>query len=342
MNVKYTIALLILSFTLILSSCGNRRDESRQQEPVAVRVQRVVMSDGIADRTFVGTVKAGKSVLVSCQYPGKVMELNVSQGENVQEGHPVAQIDSYTVRSSYDMAKATLRQAEDGYGRLMKVKTSNSVPEVKIIEVETQLSQARASYDAARNALENCTVKAPFNGVIGEIFVEQGVEINPLEPILRLYDTSVLEVSISVPENEIGKINVGDIGVVTIPALDNKSVHAKVISKGIDASPLSHCYDMVLQLSGDTENVMPGMVGRVSIPNGVLQRCVIPASVIKMDNKGKYVWIVVDSKVEKRYVDITGFVDKGIAINAGLNSGDFIITDGSQKVSSGMIVNVVE
>lgn len=342
MKDKFLIVLLALASVFILFSCRRKSDDSGRQMPVSVKVQRVQMSDDVAGRAFVGTVKAGKSVLLSSQYPGKLTELNVVHSQKVKEGEAIAFVESYTVRSTYDMAKATLNRAQDGYNRLMKVKNSNSVPEVKIVEVETQLSQAKASYRAAKKALENCTVKAPFSGVVGEIFIEQGVETTPAEPILRLYDTSLLEVTISVPENEIGNINVGDKGFVTIAALNDKVLSVRVTSKGIDASPLSHSYETVLALEGDTEGVMPGMVGRVSIPNGVVERCVLPAAVVKMDNNGKYVWIVADSKVEKRYITITGFVDKGIAIESGLVDGDLIIVDGNQKVSSGMTVDVVE
>ena len=65
-------------------------------------------------------------------------------------------------KSSHEMAHATLDQAEDGYRRAEQVYRSGSIAEVKMVEITTKLNQARAA--SADKALEDCTIKAPFDG----------------------------------------------------------------------------------------------------------------------------------------------------------------------------------
>ena len=69
---------------------------------------------------------------------------------------------------------------------------------------------------------------------------------------------------------------------------------------------------------------------------------IIPASVVRTDAEGRYVWLVVDGKVEKRYISVGGFAGKGISVTQGLEAGEQVITEGTQKVSSGMKVSVME
>ena len=84
---------------------------------------------------------------------------------------------------------------------------------------------------------------------------------------------------------------------------------------------------------------MPGMVCKVTF-SGTEDALVIPAAVVRTDKDGRYVWIVEDGKVRKRHVAPGGFSGKGVIITDGLVSGDRVICEGMQKVSSGMAVSV--
>ena len=241
------------------------------------------------------------------------------------------------------MAQATLRQAEDGYRRVAQVHESNSVADVKLIEVRTQLDKARAAAEAADRAMDDCTIKAPFDGVIGEVYSEEGVELSVAEPIAKLLDISETEIHISVPEKEIGGISAGDRATVVIPALGDMECRATVKSKGISASPLSHSYNCTLTPDRAQKDIMPGMVCKVYMESREdTSRIVIPADVVRIDNEGQYVWTVRDGTVYKSHIKANGFSACGIVVGEGLAEGDMIITDGSQKVSTGMKVKVVE
>lgn len=338
----YKNIILIITATAIVSCSGENRHKDSHINPVPVRVDTVQISTAISDRSFVGTVSPSKSVMIINKYPGKLISVHVRQGDEVSKGDILAEVESQNIISTYDMTQATLRQAEDGYSRLMQVKATNSVPEVKAVEVETQLKQARASAKASAKALEECKIKAPFSGVVGGVMVDTGVDIAPAEIIMSLFDINSLEVKISVPENEVWSISKGDCATLIIPALNNKRIKAHVTSKGVVASPLSHTYDCTLDITSDATGLMPGMVCKVYMANQTENSIIIPANIIKMDNIGKYVWIVTDNIVSKRYITISDFSGHGIIVTSGLSVGDAIITDGSQKVSTGMTVTVIK
>ena len=197
--------------------------------------------------------------------------------------------------------------------------------------------------EATDRAMDDCTIKAPFDGVIGEVYGEEGVELSVAEPIAKLLNISETEIHISVPEKEIGGISAGDRATVVIPALGDMECRGTVKSKGISASPLSHSYNCTLTPDRAQKDIMPGMVCKVYMESREeTSRIVIPADVVRIDNEGQYVWTVRDGTVYKSHIKANGFSACGIVVGEGLAEGDMIITDGSQKVSTGMKVKVVE
>lgn len=342
MKIIKSAILLILTVAAAIS-CGQVTGKKvKESQKMTVRVLTVRNTENPGVRSFVGTASALKSAYLSCRYPGKLVRVAVSQGDIVKKGDTVAVIESQTVLTSREMAYATLRQAEDGYERVSKVHKSGSVADVKLIEIETKLAQARAAAKSADNALADCTVKAPFDGVVGEVFTDEGIEISSVDNIARIMDISEVEIHFPVPESEVGTMSVGAMVTVDIPALDLSGIKGKVTSKGIVASPLSHTYDCTLKLLEKIPDLMPGMVCKVYFVKEGGKGYVIPAQVVRTDVSGRYVWGVRDGKVIKIPVSVDGFSGSGVIVTEGLMDGDKVIVEGGQKVCSGIEVLTVE
>lgn len=333
-------AILAVGLVPVLCSCGQRAFERSGHEAIPVKVMEVRNEEGVGARTYVGTVQPAKSVVITAVYPGTLVYCNVREGDNVEKGDTIAVIESQSVQSSWKMAHATLDQAEDGYRRLAQVHGSGSVADVKMIEIQTQLSKARAAAEAADKALEDCTIKAPFDGVIGEVFAETGVDLSVAQPLVRLLDISSVDIEIPVPENEYSVYSKGDEAYVHVPAAGGEGFRAVLRTKGLTASALSHTYRFVLEPDPGAPGLMPGMVCKVRFDDSS-SGIVIPASVVRIDMDGKYVWTVRDGKVRKTYVTTGGFSGTGVIVEKGLSSGDLVITEGMQKVSGGMSVRTV-
>lgn len=326
------------------SACSFQRpEETTSLSEIPVRVIVVDSSREIRTTSYVGTVNPIRSIVLSAKYPGTLVSLSVSQGDYVKKGQVLAEIESAAVKSSFDMAQATLRQAEDGFARVKQVHGSGTIADVKMVEVETQVKKARSAARAARQALEDCKLIAPFDGVVGEVYYTQGVEVSLLEPVLRVMDVSDLEIDFPVPEKEIGSIQVGDTVEIKVPALNDTIFNAAVTSKGMVASALSHSYTCKAHPDSSISGLLPGMVGKVYLNQDSRPGVVIPSDIVQMDAKGKYVWIVNDdNSVERRYIGLDGFSGKGVVVASGLEPGVRLIVEGSRKVSTGMRVKVIE
>ena len=197
--------------------------------------------------------------MVTDPYGGTLVSSSVSQGDRVKASQELAKVESSGVQSSYEMACATLRQAEDGYQRLSKVYGSGSVADVKMVEMQTNLEKARAAEASARKAVEDCTLKAPFSGVVGEIYAEEGEQLMVSAPVVKIVDVNSLQIKIPVPEGEIGALNIGRKAYMSVPAVSLKDVPLRLVRKGVVASSLAHTYECVLEPLSFVPSLMSGM-----------------------------------------------------------------------------------
>lgn len=336
--------LLFISLLWIAISCAdNVNRKVIEKDPVNVGVLTVTPMSSQYYNVYVGEINASGSAIISTNHSGILEAINVEQGSHVKRGDVLAEVTSKNVLASYEISHATLRQAEDGYERIKKVHESGTVPDVKLVEIETQLAKAMAAARSAEESLEECKVKAPFNGTVSEVLVEEGIHVNPGTPILKLVDLSTIEISIPVPEGEIGKIRIGQKALIDVPALNIKNIDARVVLKGVTAASPSHTYRCTLEPEKKQTNLYPGMVCKVRLSEvSDSLRIRVPASAVEMDSNGRFVWVVKDGVVGRAYVTVDGYQEQGVIISSGLESGDKVIVKGAAKVSTGMKVNSVE
>lgn len=336
--------LAFICLSLIAVACadnGNRK--ITEKEPVNVGTLTVSPMSSQYYKVYVGEIDASGSAVISSNHSGTLESIKVVQGTKVNKGEILAEVESKNVLASYEISHATLRQAEDGYERIKKVHESGTVADVKLVEIETQLAKAKAAAKSSELSLEECKIKAPFNGTVSNVLVEQGVHVNPGTPILNLVDLSTIEIAIPVPEGEIGKIKIGQKALIDVPALDIKGIEARVALKGVTASSPSHTYKCTLVPDKKQTDLYPGMVCKVRLSEfSDSLRIRIPASSVEIDSKGRFVWTVKDGIVVKTYVTVDGYQEQGVIVTSGLESGDKVIVKGAAKVSTGMKVNTIE
>ena len=331
-------------FALIAVSCADKSNRKvTEKEPINVGVITATPMSSQYYNIYVGEINASGSAIISTNHSGILEAINVEQGTRVKRGDVLAEVLSKNVLATYEISHATLRQAEDGYERVKKVHESGTVADVKLVEIETQLAKARAAAKSSEESLEECRIKAPFDGTVSDVLVEQGIQVNPGTAILKLVDLSTIEVSIPVPEGEIGKIRIGQKALIDVPALNIEGIEAHVKLKGVTAASPSHTYRCTLVPEKKQTDLYPGMVCKVRLSEvSDSLRIRIPASSVEMDSNGKFVWVVNDGVVGRKYVTVDGYQEQGVVISSGLEPGDKIIVKGAAKVSTGMKVNSIE
>lgn len=308
-----------------------------------MKTMAVAAPTGYAPDEYQGTVEEANGTDLSVATMGTVSSIRVNMGDRVAKGQLIATLDATTARSTHEAALAALARADDAFGRLRQLHDSGSLPEMKWVEAQSSLRQARAAEQAARKQLADCRLTAPFGGVIAAKMADAGQNVMPGTPVARLVSAGGQQVRMSVPEAEIGQINVGDKGRIDVATLGGKSYRATVTEKGVTANALSRSYDVRLKVDNADSRLLPGMVVSVTLSSrGATGYQVVPAGIVQIDERNKtFVWVVSDGKAARRDINCGEYVGDGVTVTSGLKAGERVIVEGSQKVCNGTKVKTI-
>ena len=336
---------LILAFAVCLTAVACGRSEKKSETKV-VKVHALEVKNGSmpCSHEYVGTVEGSAASELSFSTAGRVTAVYVKEGQQVRKGTLLASVDKTTATSSYKMAQATLDQARDGYARAKQVHDQGSLPEVKWVEIQTDVQKAESMYEIAQQNLADCDLYAPHDGTVDSRSVERGTSVVPYQPVMRLLDLSHLYVRISVPDVDITKIHNGDTAQVFLSSMadGDAPIAAIVEEQAISADRVSHGYSVRLRLTGHPKGVLPGMVGRVRFAQEEIQgRMEIPNRAVQLTHEGeRYVWVANEGVAQRRKVTIADLSRTGVLVSEGLREGDLVVTDGMSKISNGTLVEI--
>lgn len=335
------LQLIILIAYGLFVNCANNTETKTYNRVVPVKTQKV-QSGGISVvKEYVGKVEEESEASLSFQVQGNIEQIYVNAGESVRKGQELARLNKENLQNAYQAALASQKQAKDALDRLQYLYDNQSLPEIKYVEVKTKLEQANAAAAVSEKNLKESVLRAPFAGVIGVRRAEVGENVMPGETVMTLLDVSKVKVKISVPENEISKLQKGDSAIIVVSATQ-KEYPATVYEKSIVGDQFSHTYEVRLRPQSK-DGLLPGMVCSVKIwDQAEGTSLVVPNKAVQVSADDKrFVWKVQDGKVTAVQVRIGALTDDGIVIEEGLNDGDEIVVDGYQKVSEGMKVCVL-
>lgn len=328
----------ILAVGLCLASCSDNKG-LQEKAPVNVKTITVTNTGSSNSNEYVGTVEEKSGTVLSFEVPGNITLLTADEGDQVTKGQLLGRISPTTLNDAHQSTLTALNQARDAYRRMKPLHEQKVISEMQWVDVESKLHQAEAAERIAREQLNHTSFSAPFSGVIAARYADKGMNVISGQQIYKLVDINNVDIKISVPENEIYHIQKGTTARITVKAADNAVLEGKVVEKGISANSLSHTYNVKIETENHAHRLMPGMVCSVSINGDSNQNghITIPANCIKLDTDGsRFVWLDINGIAKQRTIVAGNFSGNDIEVISGLNNGDKVIAEGSQKVSDGM------
>lgn len=349
---------------MLACSCGNKGSESIKS-PTKVKTEIVASTQAADGQSYVGIVEESEATAVSFTSMGVVKRMLVSEGQMVQRGQLLAEIDATSSGNSVEAAKAltsqaedmvrqaenTYAQAKDAHERLKLLHDNGSLPEIKWIEVETQLRQAETALNTAhssvrsaaateriaRKNLSDTRLTAPVSGVIGKKMVGTGETALPSQAVVTILNINSVKVKVSIPETEMSTIHSDSRSLIAVDAVD-KQVTGGRIEKGVQADALTHTYDIRINVPNADHKLLPGMVANVRFDTSSgTGNPLLPISCVQKKADGSlFVWTVGEDGCAHRNTVRTGpTFGNRISVTQGIRTGQRVITEGYQKLSEG-------
>ncbi len=332
---KKTILFTLTVLSLV--GCNNKPKVDSPTSPQVV-IAEVTKVKGSTDLHYSGSIEAFQTIPLTFQTTGTVLRVLVNAGDAVHKGQLLATVDKTDAQNMYELSNAKYKQAKDAYNRLKEVRDNGSLPEIKWVEMESNLQQAQSSVAIAKNNLNKSSLYSPDNGIIGKRNIEPGMaSIGSVLAPLELIKIESVYVKIAVPENEISKIKKGLKAKFKVSALDNKMFEGMVTNVGVVADQISRTYEVKITLKNPGLLLKPGMVCDVNLGIATDKEILaVPYQAVDKDkDNNSFVYVVDQTRkiAKKRVVQIGDYQNDNIEVISGLTFGEKVVSAGNQKLS---------
>jgi HlyD family secretion protein len=266
-----TKVLIGIGVAVIFGSATTLSIVKGRDRGVEVRMEAVARHDLVEIVTASGNIRARRAVDMSSDISAKVSELLVDEGEDVTAGQILMRLDpaQYTAgvsrqqatlsqaRAAQAQQEANLLRAQRDVDRLLALRerdamlvsqqqiddaeTALQVAQAQLRSAEFGVSQNQAALDESQDRLSKTIIRAPMDGKITRLNVEQGETViigtmnNPGSLILTISDLSIIEVVVQVDETDVPEISLGDSASVRIDAFPDQEFTGRVAEIGNSA-----------------------------------------------------------------------------------------------------------
>ena len=350
-TMRATISLRTL-FILILAAaaaCSPQAEERREPVVRPVKLVTVEEASNLFPLSYPAVIEAAQSSVITFQVRGLLQELPVNDGVEVAKGDLIAKLDQRDFQANFNSAKAQYDNAELEYRRAVRLVEENAVSRSVLDQRLSTRDVALAAYETAQKALEDSELRAPFDGEIAEVHVENFQNVGAQQPVVTLQTASALEAVIDVPADIVAYVpQVDPINtIVTLDAAPDVTIPAVIKEVALRADPTTQTYRARFSFTPPEDFlILPGMTGKVEttfVYRGDRDQLgvSVPNSAIVADGDGIYVWVVDEASmtVSKRAVTVSDErFGAEVAIIDGLQGGELIAAAGSAYLTEGMRV----
>ena len=355
-------------FVMLLVACERGAPETEQ--PVRpVRAIKVGDAGPLAGRWFPGQARAHNEADLSFRISGPLIVLpNDIVGKDYKAGDVIARIDprDYEVKiadvdAQLARARASAKRAVSEYQRELNIfkeepgATSQTTVDRKSAQRDQTAADVKslsASLDAAQDQLDYTYLKAPFDGKVVQQYIQNFEDVRAKQAIVRLLDTSRIEMVVNIPESMISYAAYVTNIRVQFDAFKDREIPAVTKEIGAEASRTTRTYPVTLLMEQPEDfKVLPGMAGRAtadrpSVQPGEQPAIVIPvASIFSPDETGNsYVWVFDEqaATVSRREVLTGELTDHGVPVEDGLTPGEWVVIAGVSYLVEGQTVRLLE
>jgi membrane fusion protein, multidrug efflux system len=293
-----------------------------------------------------GNVDTKENILIQPEMPGTLVTLNVKAGQRVSKGQTLGRTDDAgmsqqlaAMENQYNLAKTTFERQKNLWDQKIG-------SEIQFLQAQSQMVGAQKAVLQMKAQLSKTLIKAPFSGVIDEVFVERGQVVAPsMQGLMRIVNLSNMYVSTEVPETYIGKLKVGTVVNVGLTSL-GKTYTGRVRQVGNNINPTNRSFGIEVGVPNPENLLRPNQVAKLQIIDYTNKNAIaIPTNAILSNGDGtRYVYTAENSNgktgIAKKVVIKTGQSSGNVTeILSGLESKDIIVTEGLNTIAEGTKLN---
>jgi RND family efflux transporter MFP subunit len=367
MNKPLSWAIVITGAAWLMSSCKDDKAKNQQAAPPPVPVNVYTVTKGKASYydQYPATVTALNQVDLRPQVNGYLTGIFFKDGSRVKKGQKLYEVDRQQYVANYQQAQAGLQVQEtnlvkaqkdaDRYHELEKhdaiAKQQVDYADAALAAAQKQVAAAKANVESVGTGLRYTTIYAPFDGTIGISQAKLGTAVSAGQTLLNTISSDdPMAVDLAIDQKDLYRFeqlqkkggNAKDSTFkLILPGQETYPFPGQIylIDRAVD--PQTGTIKTRLVFSNKASDLKAGMTANVQILNNdKTEKLLIPQKAI-VEQMGEYFVYTTDGKAaHQKKVSLGARIGDQVVINDGLNEGEQVITDGTQKLKDGSPVQI--
>ena len=352
----FLMLLAVAVFVAVIGAVKMRQVRSASAQgasfqPPPEAVTTVVARQEVWPATLraIGTVVASQGVTVSADLPGIVETISFTSGRAVRAGQVLVVLDTSQEQAQLAAAESQRDLARLNLERMRDLSEKGIISQSDFDRAAAEARQGEARVGEIRATIERKIIRAPFSGMLGIRKVNLGQYLAGGDPVVSLQSLRPVYVSFSVPQQAVGRLQVGS--EVSVTAQGQEALEAGRIT-AVDSivDEATRNIEVQATFANRDGRLRPGMFVEVQASQGESTPVVaLPASAISYAPYGDSVFIVEDVKgpdgknyrgVRQQFVKLGGARGDQVAVVTGIKPGEEVVSSGVFKLRNGAAVQV--
>lgn len=295
-----------------------------------------------------GDVTTDENIIIYPEFSGVLNDVRVEEGQNIRKGQILAKIDDGGLSSELAQLETNANLAKTTFERQKRLWDQNIGSEIQYLETKANFEGLQSSVNRLKAQLEKTVVRAPFSGIIDEVFTEEGEVVSPGQnKLFQLVNLSDMYIKAEVPESYLNSIEKGTEVLVDISSL-SKEFKGKIRRVGNTINPNNRSFTIEVAVPNEEDRIKPNQIATLKLNDYTAENAiVVPENALLKNAKGESIVFIIEKTAEENLVKAhriiveTGYSYKDmVEITKGLEPQQTLILEGAKNLRDGQEVKI--
>ena len=334
---------ILLGFLLIIAAaCSNQKIEEKQEKAVIIKTVNAEFKELSVPVHFSGMLQSEAEMKLSFKIGGIIQSIFAEEGMQVRKNQVLASLNLTEINAGLARAKAGYQKAQRDLQRVENLYADTVATLEQLQNSRTALEVAAANLQMAEFNQKHAKILAPSDGIILKKFGEENELIGPGIPVLIFSGKQqAWIVKGGLADQQRIRVAASDKAEIEFDLQPGKKYKGEVLSVAGTLDPASATYSAEIVLAEDPQNLLSGMIGKVTIfPNQKQKSCLLPVEAITEAHGMNATIFVINenNRAQKTAVKIAAILNDNVVIQSGIQDGMRIATEGAAYLMDGSLV----
>lgn len=336
-------AVLLAGACFGAAGCSEKsQPDSNGEIPRNVRVLKLGPETIAEFFEISGPIAPVRGTDLSAQESGPVVALPVDKGQAVGKGKTVLVIERDILKAELEAAKAAFALESYNVDKVKQLHEAGKVSRIELLTAQSSHAQANSRVKVLAERYERAGIKAPFDGVLVDRYVELGQLVIPGQRVCRILDPYTLKLEAYLTDSQVQWVAVGDRATIKMGESRDRA-HGAVSWVGFEADRMTGKFKVEIEIPNPDLKFHSGVIGRARLEKNLVTDVVaIPRDAVLPGRTGPVAYVVKDDRAFLHSLELGEDQGVMVVVRGGLEPGDQLVVRGHRDLRDGSLVRITE